>query len=171
MKRPGQLSTAERRIMKEENIKMNTELTPTKKQIISLLDAWIRQRPGLEYCNYGDPTSYRAELRQITKDLHDARKLLRAVELSSITAPELVEAFRAFCGRLEIKDAGNGEYRLDYCTGQYWPTEYRKAAAAVLAQALWDYYRFDYTGNNVGDKIRAAFRRMFGNGIARRWFN
>jgi hypothetical protein len=26
---------------------------------------------------------------------------------------------------------------LDYCTGQYFPTEYRRAACAVLASALW----------------------------------
>jgi hypothetical protein len=31
--------------------------------------------------------------------------------------------------------------RLDYTTGQYWPTEYRRAAAAVLASALWSYWR------------------------------
>jgi hypothetical protein len=152
---------------------MDENLTPTKEQVINLLDAWIRQRPGLEFCNYGDWKNYSAELRQITKDLHDARALLRAVELSAITAPELVEAFRAFCGRLEIKPTDKpGEYRLEYCTGQYWPTEYRKAAAAVLSQALWDYHCPDYADDDhQGDKLRAAFRRMFGAGIQRRWFN
>ena len=149
---------------------MDTKINPTKEQIIRLLDAWIHQRPGLEYCNYGDPTSYRAELRKITQDLHDARQLLRAVEMSGITASELLEAFSAFSGRLEVKATDNGEYRLDYCTGQYWPTEYRKAAAAVCSQALWYYYRTDYTNEeNAGDKIRATFRRMFGAGIQRRW--
>jgi hypothetical protein len=152
---------------------MDTKLTPTRDQIINLLDAWIRQRPGLEWCNYGDWKNYRAELRSITKDLHDARELLRAVELSSITAQEILSAFRAFSGRLQIEAANKaGEYRLDYCTGQYWPTEYRKAAAAVLSQALWDYHRPDYDKyDQPGTKMRSMFRRMFGNGIARRWFN
>jgi hypothetical protein len=30
---------------------------------------------------------------------------------------------------------------IDYCTGQYFPTEYRRAACAVLASALWEYTR------------------------------
>jgi hypothetical protein len=99
----------------------------------------------------------------------DARTLLRSVELSSITAPELLEAFSAFCGRLQITAADKpGEYRLDYCTGQYWPTEYRKAAAAVLAQALWNYHRDD---TSTGDELRGKFRRMFGRGMQLAWFN
>ena len=108
-----------------------------KQAIISALAAWIKQRPGLEYGNYGDPVSYRAELRGINRDLQDARTLLRAVELLSIDGEALARAFqRAFSGRLSWDGA-----RLDYCTGQYWPTEYRRAACAVLASALWDYYR------------------------------
>lgn len=30
---------------------------------------------------------------------------------------------------------------VGYCTGQYFPTEYRRAVCAVLASALWDYVR------------------------------
>lgn len=154
---------------------MDKTITPTKEQVINLLDAWIRQRPGLEYANYGDLSSYRAELRSITKDLHDARELLRAVEFSSITAPALVDAFRAFSGRLQIEPVKDkpGEYRLDYCTGQYWPTEYRAAACAVLSRALWDYHRADYTADDdhIGDKLRAKFRRMFGKGLQSRWLD
>jgi len=62
--------------------------TPTKEQIVKLLDAWIHQRPDLEYANYGDSSSYRSELRGIARDLHAARELLRTVEMSSITTPE-----------------------------------------------------------------------------------
>jgi len=47
------------------------------------------------------------------------------------------------------------------------------AACAVLASALWDYYRADLPPEteNKGDKLRAKFRRMFGDSIASRWFN
>jgi len=91
-----------------------------KQQIITALYAWVAQRPGLEFGNYGDVKGYRAELRSITRDLQDARTLLRAVELSGITGEELAQAFgRAYSGRL----SWDGK-RLDYCTGQYWPTEY-----------------------------------------------
>lgn len=51
--------------------------------------------------------------------------------------------------------------------------EYRAAACAVLASALWDYYRANIPPETEkkGDKLRAKFRRMFGDSIASRWFN
>lgn len=139
--------------------------------ILEAMGRWIRQRPGLEFGNYGTVSSYRAELRSITRDLSDARLLLRAVELSSMGTDTLLGAFRAFSGRL----SWDGK-RLDYCTGQYWPTEYRKAVCAVLAAALWDWYRADYAaaakpGESAGDAIRRQFRREYGRGLARRWFD
>lgn len=116
--------------------------TPDKSTIITLLDRWIRQRPGLEYGNYGEPTSYRAEVRSIGRDLAHARQLLRAVELSGITGEELAAAFpRAYSGRLTLHQDDKGAWRLNYCAGQYWPTEYRSAVCAVLAAALWSYKR------------------------------
>lgn len=116
-----------------------------KPTIIAMLRTWIRQRPGLEFGNYGDIAPYRAELRQIAKDKRDAETLLRAVEWrDSITAEDLLAAFpRAFSGRLRLEQRKDGKWVLDYCTGQYWPTEYRKAAAAVLATVLWDRARAD----------------------------
>ena len=152
--------------------------TPSKKQITDLLHAWISQRPGLDPCNYGFPAysaeqfreasrAFNAEARSITRDLHDARELLKAVEWrDGITAENLVEAFRAFSGRLQLTEE-DGEYRLEYCTGQYWPTEYRAAACAVLASALWDYHRADCTS----DELRAKMLRIFGKGIQSRWMN
>lgn len=155
------------------------EPKPTKEQIVNLLHRWINQRPGLEYGNYGDFSAYNSEMRHITKQKHDAETLLRAVELSNIDADTLLGGFRAYSGRLEIKFVPQkpdmlrmGEFRLSYCTGQYWPTEYRAAACAVLASALWDYYRPDYVDmENPGDKIRAAFKRMFGKRMQETWFD
>lgn len=141
-----------------------------KAELIALLRAWINQRPGLEFGNYGGRTSYFSEMRHITQQLHDARTLLTAVENSGITAPELVEAFRAYSGRLQLTTTAKG-YRLEYCTGQYWPTEYRAAACAVLASALWDYHRQDLVDQRDGNGLRATFRRMFGKGIQTRWLD
>ena len=148
-----------------------TESDNERSAILEALRIWINQRPGLEYGNYGNLSSYRAELRSIGRDLSEARQLLRAVELSSMPVEVLKGAFRAFSGRL----SWDGK-RLDYCTGQYWPTEYRKAACAVLADALWDWYRSDYAasakpGESAGDAIRRNFRRQYGRAIANRWFN
>jgi hypothetical protein len=131
--------------------------------ILHALAAFAAKRPGLEYGNYGDAKAYRAEMRSITRDLHHARALLTAVRLSSISEAQLIEAFRG-------KRLSWDGQRLDYCTGQYYPTEYRRAVCAVLASALWAYYRDDCCAD-TGDKIRLAARRALPRAIALRWFN
>jgi len=174
----------------------------TKQQILEALRQWINRRPGLEFGNYGDWKSYRSELRSITRDRADALQLVQAVSWrDSITAENLIAAFpRAFSGRLELSEESVEKpgfpvhARLSYCTGQYWPTEYRKAACAVLAQALWIAARADMPAPDPGKKITKTFgpftnehdsiegltpgdwmhrhfRREFGRGIASRWFN
>ena len=145
-----------------------------KQQIIGALYTFIGQRPGLEYGNYGEPVSYRAEVRAIGKDLTQARQLLRYVELrASITADDIIEASkRAYSGRLTIVERDDGKVSIDYCTGQYWPTEYRKAACAVLSQAIREWYRTCISDTaKPGDYLRASFKREFGRGMAARWFN
>ena len=62
-------------------------------------------------------------------------------------------------------------YRIDYCIGQYWSMEYRKAAAAVLSGAIWDWLREGRQNTDDADTIRKAARREFPANIARRWFN
>jgi hypothetical protein len=139
-----------------------------KQAILDTLRKFARQRPGLEFGNYGDAQAYRSELRSITRDLSDAATLLRAVEHSEITADDILRA--ADGGRLSIT-AVCDLVRIDYCTGQYFPTEYRKAVCRVLASALWEHVRDSMTGDDIGDRIRAHFRREFGRGIASRYFN
>lgn len=155
----------------------------TREQILTALERWIAQRPGLEHRNYishgGDDAgrkSYFAESRSITRDRHDAERLLRAVALTSMPVETLREGFRAYSGRLTLREGAGGSVELAYCTGQYWPTEYRRAACAVLAHALWEYRRGDYSaaakgGESVGHAIRRSFAREFGLRFARRWFD
>jgi hypothetical protein len=85
-----------------------------------------------------------------------------------IAAEGIVAACRAFAGRLQLVER-DGAVAVDYTTGQYFPTEYRKAACAVLASALWDYAREQ--GYATGNEIRKWARQEFGRGIASRWFN
>ena len=139
-------------------------MTTDKPAIVQALYAWIAQRPGLDFGNYGESRSYRAEQRRIARDLHDAQTLLRYVAQSpSITGDDIAAACeRAYSGRL----SWDGR-RLDYCTGQYWPTEYRAAVCAVLTTVMWGYFR---EPESTGDSIRRAARRCFGRGLASRWF-
>jgi hypothetical protein len=84
-------------------------------------------------------------------------------------------------------------YSLDYCIGQYWPTEYRRAACAVLSAAIWVWAREHclpvpdagsdpaettgwrdgplYGGISAGSWLRRFGRRELGKRIADRWFN
>lgn len=145
-----------------------------RERILDALRGWVAQRPGLDPRNYisdwrdaAGYAAYRAESRAITRDKHDALALLRAVEWrAGIDANMLKNALRhSYSGRL----SWDGE-RLDYCTGQYWPTEYRRAVCAVLASALWHATREAHP-NYDGCALRAHFVREFGRTMAQRWFN
>lgn len=148
-----------------------------KSAILTALDAFIRQRPGLEFGNYGCIRTYRAELRSITKDLHHARDLLAYVACrDSITVERILNAARhSFSGRLSIVADDSGAVRINYCTGQYWPTEYRRAVCVVLSSVIWDYWRDECAPSpkpeNMGDWLRTKARREFGRAIASRFFN
>ena len=141
--------------------------------ILDHLNTFAHGRPGLDWANYGDFSAYRSEGRRITKQLEDFRVLFAAVAWrSGITSDDLLSAVgSAFSGRLSWVD--NGQSRgLSYCTGQYYPTEFRAACCAVLASALWAYWRAD-----VPDEVECKGQYMhnkaakeFGRGIARRWF-
>lgn len=135
-----------------------------KTLIIEALRSWINQRPGLDYANYGDPSAYRSDVRSIGQDLKHARELLAAVAWrDGITDADLIDASRrAFSGRLAI-DTRNG-VSIDYCTGQYWPTEYRRAAAAVLAAALREYWR------RSTSSASAEARRSLSRSVVRNYF-
>ena len=139
----------------------------TKQTIIDALHQWIAQRPGLEFGNYGDVSSYRAEMRSIGRDLQHARAMVNYVAWhDSITAEMILHA--AGSGRLTLTADGD-KVRIDYVTGQYWPTEYRRAVCHLMSSVIWAWLRenCDY---KTGDDIRKAARRELGQSIARRWF-
>jgi hypothetical protein len=169
-----------------------------KQAIINALQAFINQRSGIEFCNYGDVSAFRSEQRKIQRDGKEARELLHAIEWrDSITAEDMLKAAEsAYSGRLTIRQRDDGKVAIDYCTGQYFPTEYRAAVAAVCASALWDYARANmpepdgkirkitghgqfareyekdsYNGKSAGDYLRDNFRREYGRAIQSRWFN
>ena len=138
-----------------------------KSTIIAALRKWIAQRPGLEFGNYGDVSSYRAEMRSIGKDLQHARAMVNYVAWhDSITAEMILDAAKS--GRLSIKVEGD-KVRINYCTGQYWPTEYRPAVCRLLSSVIW-YWLRENCEYKTGDDIRKAATRELGQSIGRRWF-
>ena len=201
-----------------------------KTQIVLALSAWVSQRPGLDYGNYGDWTAYRAEMRSIRKDLQHARAMINYVAWhDSITAEMILDAADNG-GRLSITIVRDREcmtckhewtapvtygatanlsgeqtcycpkcnsratvsmpqrVQIDYCTGQYWPTEYRPAVCRLMSSVIWhwlsanmpkpvhmhnsetgeDVQRID--GLRIGDYLRKTATLELGASIARRWF-
>ena len=138
-----------------------------KPQLIQALRAWVAQRPGLEFGNHGDWSTYRSEVRSIGKDLQHARKMIDYVAWhDSISAEMILDAAKS--GRLSIVVDGN-KVRVDYCTGQYWPTEYRPAVCRLLSSVIWYWMRAN-DPRRSGEMIRKTARRELGASIARRWF-
>ena len=141
-----------------------------KADILEALETFVNQRPGLEPANYcGRPDLYRQDYREgCLQPLHDFRKLVAAVGWrDSLTADDLRDSFRrAFGGRLSLHDDGS----LEYTPGQYGAVEYRRAACAVLARALGDYWLDDAPEDMRLGYLYFLARGEFGRGIARRWF-
>lgn len=147
-----------------------------KESIITALRAFVAQRSGIDFRNYqsGDRKASRAafmsDYRPILRAGRDARILLAAVSgRDGISAQDILAATRACSARLQLVERDGGVVAVDYTTGQYFTTEYRNAACAVLATALWDYALKQ--GYDTGTEIRRWARAEFGRGIANRWFN
>lgn len=139
-------------------------------KVLDLLIRWVNQRPGLDYSNYGDPTSYRSEMREITKDRSDFYELLGlASRRCNNLEAEVTRILSKTSDRLTLSD---DQTRLQYTTGQYFPTEYRPAASRVLKTIIWNSYRDEKDSNGTevysdGHQIRKAIK----NNLSRRCYN
>ena len=139
-----------------------------KSVIIDALHKWIAQRPGLDFGNYGDVSSYRAEMRSIGQDLQHARAMVNYVAWHDSITAEMILRAADNGGRLTITVDGD-KVAINYVTGQYWPTEYRRAVCALMSSVIWEWLR-ENCNCETGDDIRKAARRELGQSIARRWF-
>jgi hypothetical protein len=129
---------------------------------VEKLIQFANKKPGLSFADYGDRKIYFAEMREITKDLHDFRELLSLafIRLGSDLDLKLTEYLSKNSGRLTL----NESQELRYCTGQYFPTEYRPAACQALKSIIWADLRetkdsAGYYLYNTGDLLRAYFKR------------
>lgn len=140
--------------------------------IVEMLVKFVNQRPGLDFANYGDLSSYRAESREITNDKHDFFELLALAQRRIDNFPtELEKELTRTSGRLTLEDG-----RLQYITGQYFCTEYRPAANRVLVYLIWNNYRDEKNtdGSPVytnGHAIRKAIRRNLSRRVGRLYFS
>lgn len=130
-----------------------------KEQLLELIHKFNNQRPGFEFANYGDVKLYNSDARPVAKQKHDNLELIAFIARSeSITAEAIAEELR---GRLELTEKG-----LHYITGQYFPTEYRRALRSALVSVIWTWFR-ESCECDTREKIQAAFRRNFSRSISK----
>jgi len=141
---------------------------------IEKLTKFVNQRPNLDFSNYGDVSAYRSESAEITRDRTDYFELLSYAFQRINHLNDAVEKYlQSTSGRLTINKDGN----LEYCTGQYFPTEYRPAANRILANLIFASYRdeIEYNSpNNVykdGNEIRKAIKRNVSRRLFKNYFN
>ncbi len=111
---------------------------------VAILADYAAQNPGLDPRDYGfnPPWSsadwyegYKGDSRRCTAQYQDVKAALRECYLTDVTDQHVIDAApQAFSGRLEVIKTGD-KIKLIYTTGQYYPTEYRAATAAVLFRA------------------------------------
>jgi len=134
--------------------------TQVNTNTIFLLRQFASQRPGLDFNDYGERKYYMQDYREILKDLHSFRELLnfainRIDNLNEVLTNQLSNSN----DRLILKGG-----KLQYITGQYFPTEYRNASCRVLSSLIWASYRDEKheNGESVykdGNEIRKAIKK------------
>jgi len=142
--------------------------------MLTALRKFARSRPGLDARNYVTSyadregiRNYMSESRAITKLLDQSRILINAVEWreASITAEDIDAASRmSYSGRLTYN---NERKEWDYCTGSYYPVEYRKAVCALMSMCLIRYWMSE---GFIVPQIHSKAVIEFGKSIANRWF-
>ena len=109
----------------------NMPAEPANIEILDALRDLLRSRPGLSPANYGSACDYWRDQRRISRDLRRAESLLLDVVGDPIAMAYLRRDVLRQTGRVQYRDG-----RMTYIAGQYYPTEYRAAIAALLTDAL-----------------------------------
>lgn len=113
--------------------------SPLDNKAICRLADFAAQNSGIEWRNYFSDVrdlngllNYRRESRQIARHWQEFRRTLKEAGREGVMDSDVIKAAsHAFSGRLTWK-----QDHWDYCTGQYFCTEYRRAAIAVLEHAI-----------------------------------
>ena len=136
---------------------------------LEALNAFVAQRSGIDCRDYSNRAAYMGDYRPMLQNGTDYRKMARFVALSSISNYDLVKGCGlVFSGRLVIDGNLQDGYNIDYTTGQYFPTEYRRAACCVIAQVITTYWKD--CGYDKHELLNKA-KKEFGRAIAMRHFN
>lgn len=141
----------------------------TKDERDRLTMAFLASRPGFEPGDCATAASDRQDVREATRDRHDAERMLGFVMgRTSITAEMMTERLSGG-GRLSLGKDSKGRPSFGYCAGQYYPTESRAAVCRWLASLLREYWWPEKWEDKMW-VVRTKATRQFGRGLASRWF-
>ena len=132
---------------------------------LDALDAFFYQRSGIEwrdyYSDWRDTDGMRAYRQDRYEHIDKPRKAYKVLRnlanMWGVISDDMVTASKqAFSGRLSFIEGQNaafcnGEQGISYCTGQYFPTEYRHAAVSVLLRALK--LAFERNAESYGEEV------------------
>lgn len=104
----------------------------TNEEIFRKLIAFAESRPGFDTGDYVDAKSYRADTRKATRDLHRVRKLASQIHWRSTVVELIAAELRGGRGRLRLDSRGE----IEYCAGQYYCVEFRRAIVALIETAI-----------------------------------
>lgn len=142
-----------RREIESEQIALAAELG--KAGMIAAFETFIKQRPGLCPEDYGTGLEnwriYRNDGNAIAKLRRPALVQLWWATDGVVYDPVAMgqALASAYSGRLSLVKNSKGKITLEYKEGQYWPTEYREAAIAVISSYKnIRYNRLPFVGSN-----------------------
>jgi hypothetical protein len=140
-----------------------------KETLLNALQSFVDSRPGLSARDYitdwrdsRGRAAYRADCRAIANAKADCEKLINFCALNSVSVESILTAAPQG-GRLSITENGDG-FTIDYCAGQHYAVEYRRAVRAVLLSAVYGY--FTDCGYKTYDEKVKKIRAQFGRRIA-----
>lgn len=135
---------------------------------LQALSAFVAQRSGINYADYGNRDAYMGDYRPMIQQGKDFRKMAAFAFYSSVNNEDIIKASdQVFSGRLQF-DVISGQYAVNYCTGQYFPTEYRLASCWLISRVIRNYWTecgYSYP------EIKVKAKQVFGSGIQSRYFN
>lgn len=161
---------------------MKTQISPLT--TVEKIEKFVNQRSGIVFRDYAENgrdiegiKAFNSDYRQIINDRQDFYSILN-LAIRRLTETKLnemlTEVLTTRDGRLTMnKETG----KLNYCEGQYFPTEYRKAAARIVANMVWASYRDEIehnTPNNVykdANQMRAAIKKHVSRRVMNNYFN
>ena len=131
-------------------------------ELKAALRAFVAQRPGFDYRNYGTVSAYRADQKRAMRDKADALALISAFP-DNADPRFLVDALTSG-HRLSLEGG-----KLEYITGQYYCTEYRAAVCRAVSDALHAHL-YSHEKQSL-QTVRQRMARIVGRGCANRWFS